>query len=181
MRKKKTKAGVDISSTYGMKSNAKGAAWIVVAHRSLAQVFEHSERRSGLKMVREFPYPKGRMKGKDLLSDRPGRSFDSHSKARGGHQTGGPRHSMSSRESPANQGITVLSERVANWLETARQKSQYDELILVAEPHFLGRLKSHFSRQTTRLITEEREKDYSWLKRPQLESRLLSLFPGKPS
>ncbi len=177
MKKKKTKSGVDISSTLGMKLTHEPTAWLVVANGGGAKIFEFKEKE--LKQIRDFPYPEGKIKGSDQVSDRPGRSFESWSGARGGHQGSGPRHSMTSQESPTDHALKSLCKTIAGWLESARKENQFEKLILVAEPRLMGRLKSNLSNPTTRLITLEKEKDYCWLTKPELESRLHSLLPGK--
>lgn len=179
MKTNRIKPGIKISSTYGMKESKHQTVWVVVGHRAGAQVFCHEGKE--LTLLQDFLFPDGKSKENKLVSDRPGRSFDSFSKSRGGHQTGGPRHAMSSKESPSDHAMTVFSETIADWLESARKENKFDKLILIAEPRFIGRLKSHLSTPTLQLVISEKEKDYSWLKKPELERRLLDLFPEKRS
>jgi hypothetical protein len=175
MKTKKTKNGVEISRTYGMKSIEGRPTYIVVSHRSGAQVFARTA--SGLKKAREFPFPEGRQKVRAFVTDRPGRSFDSFTWAHKG-QTGAPRHGTTVHETPSDHAMTILSERIANWLDGARKKNAFSALILVAEPRFLGRLKANLTTPTLRLVEKEKEKDYAWLTRPALENRLLTLTKG---
>lgn len=174
MKKKKTQQGVDISSTYGMKEGAPRTTWVVVGHRSGAQIFRPEER--GLVLVHAFPFPEGKRKGSQRLSDRSGRSFDSWTGAHGGHQTAAPRHALSSRVTPADQAMSVLSETVAGCVEAARKANEFDDLVLVAEPRFLGSLKSHLSESALRRVSLVKKKDFAWLKQPELEARLRPLF-----
>lgn len=173
---KKTKRGVDISQTYGMKERPNNVLWFVTMHRSHAQIFEHAEK--GLKLIREFAHPEGRMKGSKLVSDHPGRSFDSYSRSSGGHQTGVPRHSMGSEVDPKSEIAIQFAKSVAEWIETARTQNHFTHLLLIAEPHLMGILRSSLSRATRRLVQSQLEKDYAWLSQPELEKRLLSLLPA---
>ena len=87
MKAKKTKSGVEISETFGMKKNDRDVTWVMIADRSHARIFRHDRATKSLGLIRDFPHPEGKMKGSDQMTDRPGRAFDSHSQASGGHQT----------------------------------------------------------------------------------------------
>ncbi len=175
MRKKKTHNGVDISSTLGMKVTPRHTAWVVVAHRAGAQFFQKDG--DEFTKIHEIPFPEGRGKERDLVSDRPGRAFDSYTKASGGHLTGAPRHAMTSRETPSEHATLAFSEIIAEWLETARKENKFNELMLVAEPRFMGRLEGKLSSSALRVLVDKKEKDYSWLDERDIEKRLKELFP----
>src|SRR5687768_9772131 len=49
--------------------------WILVAHRSGAQVYEKRGKKE-LNLLKEIPHTEGRLKDTELATDRPGRSFD---------------------------------------------------------------------------------------------------------
>ena len=97
MGKKKTKFGVDISQPPGMKTVERRFTWVVVAYQSLVQVYEYEEKGEELRFVHEFFFPQDNKKSGLLVTDRPGRSFDSWPRGFGGKRIG-QRHSLSSPE-----------------------------------------------------------------------------------
>ena len=177
MQSKKTKRGVDISSTYGMKEKNSETLWLVVADRSRARYFEVTQAEPKLNLLHDVSFPEGRMKGRDLVTDRPGRSFASWSQSKGGHQTGAPRHAMDSEISPSERTREEMGEKVAEQLERGRTRNEYDSLVLVMEPQLLGRVRTRLSSSTAARIIQEHGKDYAWMKDAELESRLVELVP----
>lgn len=177
MKKKKTIYGLKKSNLFKGSTVNPPNPWIIMGHRAGAQVFERGEHK--LFLVQDFSFPEGRIKESKLVSDRAGRSFDSYSRSQGGHQTSAARHALSAKESPQDHALTTFTEQLAKFIDSALSENKFGELILVAEPRFLGRLKSHLSPNALRRIILEKEKDYAWLKKPELEVRLFGLLPGK--
>jgi protein required for attachment to host cells len=123
--------------------------WFLIAHRGGARVFERKGPGKVLDLLQDIPHPEGRLKSKDLGSDEPGRSFDSH----------GARHSFQQEQEPAAHVAEVFAKRLAGILEDGRAGRRYGRLVLVAEPHFLGILRHALSRETAALVTAVVNKD----------------------
>lgn len=175
MKKKKTVYGLKKSDLFEDKSHGL-SPWIIMAHRAGAQVFERTAHK--LTLVQSFSCPEARIKESKLVSDHAGRSFDSYTKAQG-HQTANPRHALSTKESPQDHLLATFTGKIAKFIDLALSENKFNELVLVAEPRFLGRLKSHLSKKALEKIILEKEKDYAWLKQPELEELLFELLPGK--
>lgn len=171
MKSNKTKNGVNIRSTVGMKAGSSPKIWVLLADRSSAQVFEQSEKNGALKSIKTIPFPEGRAKGRDLLTDRPGRTFDGGRKGRGNQ-----RSSLEMRSTVDEQKLSAFSQKVNAWLEHSRKKHAFDELRLVADPKVLGSLKTSMSKTTAKLLTGTIEKDLVWMKKGGLENRLETLL-----
>lgn len=127
-----------------------GKTWILVAHRGGARLFENRGPGKGLDLLQDVDFPAGKLKNHDIDSDRPGRSFD-----RRGHG----RHAYSSE----NDGIHHLAEQFAKQLcqllDSARNQQRYHQLVLVAEPRFLGNLRAALTPQTAAMIRATLDKD----------------------
>lgn len=173
MKKKKTKIGVEVSQTFGMKPGEEEKFWVVVAHQSRAQIFRYRSGDGAMDLVADIPHPLGRRKGREIVSDRPGRTFDSWTRATGGHMTGAPRHSYGSEEPPHSHELKVMTEKIHKKIESARISHQFDKLILVMAPRLLGSLKSKLSPASQARIAAQLERDYAWITRPELEKRLV--------
>jgi protein required for attachment to host cells len=163
----------------GVTSRKRKKTRILGAHRAGATFFEVEGARGAVKMTREITHPEGRLADRASETDRPGRSFDSHSIAHHG-QTGGPRHALGSENSPARQFAEQFCAHLARELKEERARGAYDDLVLVAEPRFLGQLRIALDSQTRDKIVRTVEKDLSWLTKTELTERLGELLlPGE--
>ena len=90
------------------------------------------------------------MKAHELFSDRQGRSF-SHSKP--------VRHAFSDETSVAELAMMTFARRLAEFLEQARIKESFGELILVADPKFLATLRPLLDSETRRRVVLELDKN----------------------
>lgn len=120
-----------------------GTRWIVVAHRTGAQIFENVGPGKGLRRVRDVDHPEGRLRDRDIDTDRPGMARDPHVSGMTGFQ-----RQQSAHERDAQRFATELGEI----LLAARNEHLFDRVVLVAEPRFLGILRAAIDRQTAKMI-----------------------------
>ncbi|MFV8781366.1 host attachment protein [Microbulbifer sp. SA54] len=125
-------------------------AWVLVANHTHARLFEAENRAGALREIEAMVYPEGRMKGQELLSDAPGRSFDS---------LGLGRHAMSSPTDLRKQGAQKFARDIAHALEKGRQEGRYDKLYIVAEPSMAGSLRMSMTAPTLATIAGESRKN----------------------
>lgn len=119
--------------------------WVLTAESSRARIFAVENRIRPLQELEGLTNPDGRAKGLDIYSDRPGRTFDS----------GGPgRHAMSAPMDPKQQETINFAKRIGERLERARTSGEFDELVLIAAPEFLGILRQHLSSHTMKLVNK---------------------------
>lgn len=139
--------------------------WILVAHDAGARVFEARGRGKGLGLLDTIEHPEGRARDRDLVSDRPGRSFRKDS--------GDPRRAAMSRgEGPHDRAVSDFARALADRLRRARVANQYDELVLVAPPRFLGLLRSSLDGPTTHLVVGSMDKDLAMKNETELIEHL---------
>lgn len=124
--------------------------WILVAHRGGARLFEHKGPGKGLNLVHDIPNPEGRLKNKDIGSDKPGRSFDSR---------GQGRHALSKEQDPSAHVAEQFAKQLSAMLDDGRSRQRYTKLVLIAEPRFLGNLRAALSTSTAALVTATVGKD----------------------
>lgn len=125
--------------------------WILVANDGGGRIYETDSIEKGFKPIQQFSHPKGRKKDAELGSDRPGRSFDSS-----GHQ----RHSMGEEVSPHVHEEEVFIRELIEFLENNLNKKKFDQLALVAPPHFLGELRKALPGGLKNCIKAELHKDF---------------------
>lgn len=136
--------------------------WILVANRARGKLFQSNAAINDFRFLREIEAPYGRTKDKDFRRDQPGRSFDSFTRASGGHGTSSPRHSLGSELSQQDMAAIDFAKELAEILETGKISNQYDHLMLVSEPRFLGYLKGVLSEQVKDKIITTINKDYKY-------------------
>jgi protein required for attachment to host cells len=127
----------------------KEIAWVVVANGSKARIFA-SNGSQKLEEVEVLEHPETRVHGRDLVSGKPGRSFDS---------VGGGRHSLEAELSPQKNEAHHFAAHLANHLEHARRTNGFTKLYLIASPAFLGSLRSVLHAPIKDLIALEVDKD----------------------
>jgi protein required for attachment to host cells len=179
MSRKKTHQGVEMRSTLGMKQEKPARTWLILMNRTRARVFEWRPDYENLELVKSWEFPEGKMKGSDLISDQPGRVFNSKTFSRGGHQTGAPRHSYSNRESPQTILEVKSVRKVIDWIEKNKEIKKVSELVCVAEPRIMGIIKKLLNRKYHDDLKRKWEKDFSWLGEAELRERLFSWLAGK--
>jgi protein required for attachment to host cells len=106
--------------------------WIVVADQSHARIYEAAKPLGPLAEIERLEHAVGSKRGGEILSDRPGRAFDS---------VGGGRHAMEPEVDAKEVEAMRFAKKIVTRLEKGRTSDRFDRLILVAGPHFLGLLR----------------------------------------
>jgi protein required for attachment to host cells len=133
------------------------STWILVAHRGGARLFENKGPGKGITLLQDIPHPEGRLKNHDLNSDRHGGSADAR---------GGGLNSYEVAQNPTDHVAGQFAKHLSTLLDEGRTKQQFQRLVLVAEPRFLGNLRHTLSTQTATLVTATVDKDLG-----QIEAR----------
>ncbi|MBV8157296.1 MAG: host attachment protein [Dyella sp.] len=128
----------------------KKIVWIVVANRAAARLFQASQPTGPLEELDAFIHPEGRLQEHDLVSDRPGRSFDRY---------GAGRHAEDPDTEATEQEATNFAVQLSRFLHKARCDRKFDTLVLVAAPAFLGALRERLDVPTRERITLEVDKN----------------------
>lgn len=120
--------------------------WIVVAESARARVFSRAGIKGRLQEIADLSHPESRLHDRELTSDMPGRSFDSH---------GQGRHSMEQPTDPQDREAQAFAEEIARQVDHGRRERSFDALVLVAPPKFLGLLRAELNKLTRDLIVAE--------------------------
>lgn len=112
--------------------------WILCAHRGGATLFAH--RGPGpLTLVRELDHPEGRLRDRELGDDAPGRSYESGSSQRS---------ALGTDRSAARDIAADFARMLAAMLARALAEGDCGQLVLMAEPRFLGLLREALDART---------------------------------
>lgn len=121
-------------------------AWILVADSAHAELYSCTKIGGELELIEQLSHEESALMGRDLRSDKHGRSFDS---------AGQGRHAMSTMVSPKEHEAQLFAKQLADRLEEGRTHERCDRLVLVAAPDFLGLLRQAMSAECRELVVEE--------------------------
>jgi protein required for attachment to host cells len=138
---------------------------VCVADRAEARFF--TKHGPNLRVLQAFAHPDGRLQDHALGTDQPGRSFD---------RMGPGRHAQQPAHSPSENVTDTFVRALAGALEARRTAHEFDDLVLVADPKFLGRLRAELSSDTLRLISVTIDKDFANLSDHDVATRLATLL-----
>lgn len=148
--------------------------WILVADRSTAKIFQGPPAPNDHFAMRvAFEHPDGRLHRQDLESDEPGRII-----LAGGSRTA-PEEHEGAKHREARKFATVLCK----YFDEACKKDEFDRLVVVAPPFFLGILRDHFSGPVKSRILCEIDQELTPLSDSQIQPRLAAILekhPAKP-
>lgn len=144
----------------------KKVSWLIIANSSLARIFKF-EKKNELIELKVFEHPESRLRNSDLVSDRPGRDFES---------MGTMRHAMEPKTSPKQHEFALFAKTLADYLEAARNQNEFETLYIAASPTLLGLLRNSLHSGTTRLVKGEVDKDITHLKTDEIFSHLPFFF-----
>lgn len=123
---------------------------IVVADQAEAIFYDTPALSRRPREVARITDPMAHLHERDLASDRPGRT----------HPTlGTVRHAYGPEPHMRRLEAVRFARRIARRLDEARRRHEYDDLVLVAGPRFLGELHREMSRLTNARVVHEIRKD----------------------
>ena len=125
--------------------------WILVADGSHARVFLSLGLEEPLQLVQELEHPESRAKGQDLFTDKP---------------------RLEPYTLPKDHEAGIFARQLAGMLDLACSRNEYDQLVIVAPPNFLGPLRKNLTKQVQLRVIDEIAKDLVALAPQELEQRL---------
>ncbi len=138
--------------------------WILVANASSANLYMNNGPKRGLEKLREYEHGASREKASDLVSDRPG-----HNRSAGnGHGSYVP------PTDPKQNEAQQFALKLARELEQGRTGNEFQRLILIAPPQFMGLIKNNASQALMGMMSDHFEKDYTKLDERALAGHLES-------
>jgi protein required for attachment to host cells len=140
--------------------------WLLVANSSLARVYEFLKKNE-LKELSTLEHPESRLHNLDLVSDKPGRDFES-----GGTR----RHALEAKTSPKKLEFASFAKFLADFLEKAHNEGKFDALYIAANPSLLGLLRQSLHPNIAKLIKGETDKDLTQFKAHEIPTHLQFFF-----
>jgi len=139
--------------------------WILVSNASRARLFATPSKLKPWVLVQEFEHPESRVKGQDIMADKPGRVRQSFG--------AGTRPAMEPTTPPKEVEAEHFAQELAGAIEGGHGRNEFARLVLVAPPQFLGMLRKCLSAAASKRIVATIDKDYTQLHERDLPERVV--------
>ena len=136
--------------------------WVLVADSSCAKVFKASGG-DVLHEIADLVHFQSKMHEQEITSDLPG-SYAGK---------GGSKHNFEGQTGKKEHEATIFAKEINEQLETGLNKGQFNKLIIIAAPTFLGVLREILNPNISKLITHEINKDLVKFSTPEIKSHLV--------
>lgn len=120
--------------------------WIVAGDSAEARIFLTERRFGAWTEVATLSNPEAATRERDRATDRPGRVYDSFGKGR---------HAMVQEETGQQHEIHRFAHEVGSYLNKSLTAGEFKQLVLIAEPTFLGYLRPELSATSTKSVLFE--------------------------
>jgi len=127
-----------------------GKTWVVVGDSSRTRIFSWADRAAPLVEVDDLVHPESRQHAQGITSDLPG------------SRSGGPigqHHNMDERTGIHEQERINFAREVTARLEKGRTGGEFEALMIVASPSFLGELRKHMANPLRATVVNELDKN----------------------
>ena len=141
--------------------------WILVANQAEAQIYASDRLPKNLMLVDVLANKEGTAHPRDLVSDAPGRAFDS---------TGSGRHAMAPNTGVKEEQRRRFVKEMVERLQTAHFKGEFDALVLLAGPGVLGVIRKTLTPDLANIVIKEIPKDVIGQSIEKIQSQLARAF-----
>jgi protein required for attachment to host cells len=132
--------------------------WFVVADAARAVAYKRRQDRPGYDEVARWESPTAAKPARELVTDRPGRAFDSR---------GGQRHAMEPPTDPKLLAKQAFAAELAEALNEAHGAKQFENLVLFAPARIAGDIRKRLANGTADALLRCVDKDLT--KAPTLD------------
>lgn len=137
--------------------------WVVAANGSIAKFFK-VVKFPKLEAMEVLEHPESRLRNQDLITSKPGRTFESTSSSRSSYQP---------PANPHHNELEKFARLLGEHLSSAKRNNEFSRLYIMANPSFLGILRTHLDQATKEAIIAEVGKDMTDHTTHDIEQHLL--------
>lgn len=135
---------------------------VIVADASKARIFKSTGSLQQLKEIEDLIHSESRMNDSELMSDTSRISANR-------------RGSLQPRTFPKDHEEQTFAKQLGKHLKELHSKEPYEDLVLVASPHFLGMLRNELHAPIANLVSKTIDKELIHLDKEQLLEYLKSI------
>ena len=141
--------------------------WILVANQAEAQFYSSDRIPGNLLLVDVLQNKEGATHPRDLVSDAPGRAFDS---------IGYGRHAMEPNTGVKEEQRRRFVKEMVERLQTAHLKGSFDKLVLLVGPAVLGVIRKTLTADLAKTVIKEIPKDVVGQSSDKIQTQLTRAF-----
>lgn len=142
--------------------------WVLIADAGRAKVLESTRPGTPLREVEGLAFTNDLPPSRDILADRPGRSFES---------VGSARHAQENPADPHRELKRGFAGKLSRALESRLHSNQFDQLVVIAPPPFMGDLRDAWSATVRTRIIYELTRDLTKIPNDELQRYLGEALP----
>jgi protein required for attachment to host cells len=135
--------------------------WFAVASQKEVKIFIEVPEPKRIKLLKVFSNPLGHERNRTLIKKQAGRGVKSVGRM------GSVHYSETKKHDPHEEAVLQFAREFTNFLKMERQQGNFSLLTVVAEPHFLGKIRSAMGEKEKKLVIQWIKKDLQ--KAPQLQ------------
>ena len=144
------------------------STYILVADSSRARIFTAETPSSPLEEIDALAHTEGRLHDREMTSDFPG-------KIKGEGSVG---HAFEQPTDPKKHEARIFAHRIAGFLEEAHNEKKFEQLLIIAEPSFLGLLRNQLPEQLKKLVCFELDKNITTHSVDDIRKHLPTYLPS---
>ncbi len=115
--------------------------WVVIADSAQGRIMQYGDR--GLELVESFEHPESQEANRDLIGNRPDQNQHNMERDLKGNEP----HALRDDES------LRFAKQLGNYLAIAHAQNRFADLVLVADPRFLGLLRAELTRPVAACVS----------------------------
>jgi protein required for attachment to host cells len=142
--------------------------YIVVADNVRARIFTAETPSSSLQEIDALAHMEGRLHDREMTSDLPG-------KIKGEGNMG---HAFEQATDPKKHEAILFAHRIAGYLHDAHNDKKFEQLLIIAEPSFLGLLRNELPEQIKKLVCFELDKNITTHSVDDIRKHLPTYLPS---
>jgi protein required for attachment to host cells len=127
---------------------------VVVADQSEARFYDLDTVGTDMRLRRRMTDAAAHLHDRDLVTDKPGRVFD-HAPPVSGRRGSVARHGTGGERSPRKHEALNFARAVVAELDKDRNAGEFDQLVLMAGPEFLGLLRETLPKALEHLLAAQ--------------------------
>ena len=144
------------------------STYILVADNVRARIFTAAAPASPLEEIEALAHAEGRLHDRDITSDLPG-------KIKGEGSVG---HAFEQPTDPKKHEADLFAHRIAHYLEDAHNANKFEQLLIIAEPSFLGLLRNCLPEQVKKSVCFELDKNITTQSADDIRKHLPTYLPS---
>lgn len=144
------------------------SAWILAANNTHARIFTTESLSSPLEEIESFAHTENRLHDWEITTDLPGKI-----RSEGG--IGG--HAFEQPTDPKDHEAVNFAHFIANYLESAFNQNKFRQLLIIAEPSFLGKLRQQLPEHIKKRVCFELDKNMTMHSAEDIRNHLPKYLP----